>query len=758
MTDDSSHPFDPDKPLSHPKEDRLKRDDFSKELAEHIGSWKGNESIVIGINGDWGTGKSTVKNFIKHYLQGRSPNPTIVEFNPWEWSGQKKLLEGFLSQIGIALGKADKSGHYKKLAKKWKRFANYLQFASSFGDAIRNTAKGVFGAGLGVTLVSLLGTHKFGFIPIVALGVLTALAAAIAFVPAVVNALVKYFGDQADIHEISIEEIKSDLSKELAAMKSPVVIFIDDVDRLTDEEVKILFQLVKANCKFPNLIYVILFEREVVEEALSKIVSGGGRRYLRKIVQHAFDLPHPSPSRLRKIIGEDLENALSCGGKATVHWNLERWRDGLGEAFFGWFPSIRDAKRFIGALRFVLARHSPKGTLEVDPIDLVLIEALRAMHYGVYRRIASGFHAVSGTHNFLFAGDETKKVFRAEVDSIIESLPEDTELRKSIRTVLEGLFPQAGEHSFYYEGIEVTWIKERRVCHPKFFHLYFQLALEENDLSAFTLNYTISSSGEIEHLKKIFKDSKSDGTILDLLEGIFAIRERLPTKNLANFVTALFDSGDDLPEITDPFLMQDSSSAAMRIIHHRLKTEPQDIRDGVLIEAYTSTSGIYLPVRFYALEEQRSRDKRDHGEDYILSDEQLPKVHNEVLRLIRERAGNLSILKLDRAAAILYRWRDWGSEEEVREWTAKVVEDARNALTLLVRLLTTSHSYPGGKDYFFSGKSVESLVDLDDLNQAVGTIYEDNMNEVEKQAVELLRLAIRRRDKGQPYEEIRLKE
>ncbi|MEM1085622.1 MAG: P-loop NTPase fold protein [Verrucomicrobiota bacterium] len=756
-TNDESHPFDPDQALSDPKDDQLKRDEFSKELAEHIGSWKGNESIVIGINGAWGTGKSTVKNFIKHYLSQRTPDPTIVEFNPWEWSGQQKLLEGFLSEIGIALGRVDKAGEYKELAKKWKRFADYLQFPATLAEAVSNISKGVFGASLIASAAALSTSSTTGSAPFAVGIILTVVSAALAFFPAAANAAVTLFDKKAAAHDKSIEEVKDELSKALTTLKAPVVIFLDDVDRLTDKEVKILFQLVKANCQFPNLIYVILFEREVVEEALSKIVSGGGRRYLRKIVQHSFDLPHPSPSRLRRIIGEDLDSALSMGGTMKVHWNADRWRDGLGEAFFSWFPSIRDTKRFIGALRFVLVRHSPEGTLEVDPIDLVLIEALRTMHYEVYRRIASGFHSRGDAPSFIWGEDDAKKAFRSQIDSIVESLPNDSAHRKSIQIVLEGLFPQATEHASYYEGTEITWLKERRVCHPKFFHLYFQLALEEGDLCAVTLDQVISSSGDRDKTKEILEAAKAAGNILDLLEGIFAIRERLPAENLAVFITALFDSGDNMPEGADPFLLIDPSMAACRIIHHRLKVESQELGDEVLLQAYTSTTGVYLPVRFYALEDRRTRDKKEAGAEFILSENQLPGIQEEVLRLIRARAEDMSLLDLDRAAAVLYRWRDWAGEDEVQAWTTRVVEDPQRALTLLVRLLTTSYSSPGGKEYWLSGKSVESLVDLDALAQAVGALGSENMDDIEKEAAALIKLTIKRRDEGLPYEEVRLK-
>ena len=138
-----SHAFDADRPLVDPGDDRLGRDPFAQELAEHIGSWTGEESIAIGINGDWGAGKSTVKNFITHYLRKRTPAPTIVDFNPWEWSGQGKLLEGFsMSEIGVALGRRDKSKEYRSLAKKWKRFSSAIRLASTFGDAAKQISKG----------------------------------------------------------------------------------------------------------------------------------------------------------------------------------------------------------------------------------------------------------------------------------------------------------------------------------------------------------------------------------------------------------------------------------------------------------------------------------------------------------------------------------------------------------------------------------------------------------------------------------------
>lgn len=734
------------------------RDGFSKELAEHIGSWSGQESIVIGINGNWGTGKSTVKNFIKHFLSGRERKPTIVDFNPWEWSGQKKLLEGFLSEIGIALGKKDKAKSYRDLAKKWKRFAEYVQFTATLGEAVKNAAMGVFGTSLIASVAALLATSSVGTLPLIVATVIMAVSAALAFIPPVLSAVVTLFTGQAAFHEKSIEDVKDDLTKSLKTLESPVVIFLDDVDRLVDEEIKILFQLVKANCQFPNLIYVVLFEREIVEAALEKIVSGGGRRYLRKIVQHSFDLPHPSPSRLRKIIAEDLDKALFKSEIKDVRWNQDRWQNEFANAFFGWFPSIRDAKRFMGSLKFVLARHNSGGVLEVDPIDLVIIEAIRTMHYEVYRRIASGFHASGGFESFMFGKDDMQKTFTSDVSAILKLYPDQSDTQAALKTVLESLFPQASHNSSYWQGMQEDWLRDRRICHPMHFHTYFQLSLDEGDLSAVIIDKVIASSGKKDELSAIFKDAKKNGRALDLFEAIFAVRQQIPTENLAALVTALFDSGDDLPEDANGFLLVDAEMACIRIIHHRLKTEQSEVVVSALMSAYAKTTGVVLPVRFYALEDKSTRARKEPGSEFLIPEDRVDDFKEAALRLIRKRAEDETLLSFQKCAVILFCWRDWADEQEVKAWTTKTVESPEKAIKLLERLLSASYSTRDGKEYWLSGKSIESLVDLDRLLSSVETFNLSDLDDQGRLSVELLQRAVQRRNSGLSYSEVRLEE
>src|ERR1700719_2521885 len=118
MPDEPESPqFPADQPLVNPADDKLDRDHFSEEIARSLANWQGHDSLVLSLSGEWGTGKSTIKNFIIHHLRHKA---TVLEFNPWQWSGQDKLLEAFLWQLGAIFGKKDIAKKTRKLASKWK--------------------------------------------------------------------------------------------------------------------------------------------------------------------------------------------------------------------------------------------------------------------------------------------------------------------------------------------------------------------------------------------------------------------------------------------------------------------------------------------------------------------------------------------------------------------------------------------------------------------------------------------------------------
>src|SRR5581483_4408670 len=107
---------------------------------------------------------------------------------------------------------------------------------------------------------------------------------------------------EAGSEDEPLEELKASLSGALRGLKAPLMIVMDDVDRLTKEEVRLLFQLIKANADFPRVVYFLLFDRGVVERALDGEGGSSGRDYMEKIVQAGFDLPRHDQADMDRML------------------------------------------------------------------------------------------------------------------------------------------------------------------------------------------------------------------------------------------------------------------------------------------------------------------------------------------------------------------------------------------------------------------------------------------------------------------------
>jgi predicted KAP-like P-loop ATPase len=79
-------------------EDELERTGFVNGLVTRISSWKETESIVIGLYGEWGTGKTSVLNLMKTKFE-EDKNNVIISFNPWYFKDEEQLILQFFNNF-----------------------------------------------------------------------------------------------------------------------------------------------------------------------------------------------------------------------------------------------------------------------------------------------------------------------------------------------------------------------------------------------------------------------------------------------------------------------------------------------------------------------------------------------------------------------------------------------------------------------------------------------------------------------------------
>jgi len=75
------HDFSADRLIISIEEDFLDRSKFAGSLFRAISGWKGKDSLVVALHGDWGSGKSSLKNMALSTFNTED-KPIIIEFNP----------------------------------------------------------------------------------------------------------------------------------------------------------------------------------------------------------------------------------------------------------------------------------------------------------------------------------------------------------------------------------------------------------------------------------------------------------------------------------------------------------------------------------------------------------------------------------------------------------------------------------------------------------------------------------------------------
>ena len=102
--------FDIDAAIKNENGDVLNRGEFAEKLAKSIMDYTEQYPLTIGLNGSWGSGKTSLINLTLNYIEkSRKGNEyVIVHFNPWFFSNQKNLFLQFFKQIINALKNKEK--------------------------------------------------------------------------------------------------------------------------------------------------------------------------------------------------------------------------------------------------------------------------------------------------------------------------------------------------------------------------------------------------------------------------------------------------------------------------------------------------------------------------------------------------------------------------------------------------------------------------------------------------------------------------
>jgi len=446
---------DSDAPLSDPDQDLLGRANLAKRIADGIAN-SGEEpsSLVVGINGPWGSGKTTALRFVEHYLKREHGNEVVLlDFDPWLVSGEEELLVAFMTSLAHAVsGQVVSKG--RKAAKVGGTILEYVSIVLKLASAVP---------------------------------VLTAAGSLADASDSLKEKLQK-------LSESSLAETKDRISKQLRAFGKRIVVFMDDLDRLDKNELHFVMKLVKLIADFPSVTYVLAFDDSVVSRSIgemyTKAATGeeaekAGKDYLEKIVQVPIRLPAPTEPALRSIALKTIVESVDQYDKMFEKNDREVQRlvTGFDAGVLPFIHTPRRVKQIGTRIKWAL---STMGH-EVNTVDVVLLEALAVCQPELYQYVLDRPDLFCGRPRESSDTVETKRLkqkAKEEVESRAEA-ERDGEHRSSW-SLLQNIFPGTQwltGPTTYERDENLMWERDQRVASEQYLKRYIHMTIPETDVS-----------------------------------------------------------------------------------------------------------------------------------------------------------------------------------------------------------------------------------------------------------------------------------
>lgn len=485
-----------DTPIKDSERDLIGRAPFAERLADILKSAAGPESLVIGLYGSWGSGKTSVINLVENELSRKDDDGkadvSIVRFEPWNYLTAEQLLAQFLKEVGDSL---DKHAHgRRKLCGKLRgKRPELLNAFAAYSEALLMTA----GAD-----ASLAGMQLTG-------------AAVTAFGNLLTSWLRKSTGRAG-----SVSAKKQRLEKELLKYDGRVVVIIDDIDRLPNDQVRMVFQLVASLAKLPKINYLLSFDEEVVTRALSEVQKCDGAEYLEKVVQVPVRLPSISSGDLERMLLNDINVIFKAFAYRREDLDDKRWDSVCLTFLKNRFTTIREVRRFTNALKAKLSI-LPRFCCFEDVVALAVLE-LKVPKLVDWVRVHKDF--LCGTiGSSLYMNSRDPKDNLSDLEEQFSGIVPGSEDKWAVEAVCR-LFPRVANitgmsHYISYsgEGLNAIWRADS-------FDLYFHSNMPDGfDIHEVQDALNVSEGGVL--LEDLHRHAKA-GSMIDFVS---AMRARVST-------------------------------------------------------------------------------------------------------------------------------------------------------------------------------------------------------------------------------------
>lgn len=421
--------FDDDSSLGKQRPDLLGYEPYVQSLATRIEESRPETAIAIGINGRWGSGKTSFFDLLKRKMV--TAPLIVIDFNPWNSLSPKAIIKDFFDTVQRAI-----RPYHSQLPK----------LLDTYTD-------------------KLISLHSEGW--------------------------GKFAKELKSVvsPEQSLNDVYDQINREIKAIGRKIIIYIDDLDRLDKEEIAEVIRLIRNTASFSNTFFIVAYDRDYVLTALKAINAFNHNHFLEKIFQIEVNLPYFNPT----IIQRKLAALLKAYYPDEYHENIEKEIVGTPSAysnyFEGWIETLRDVTRLSNGIKLNL----DMLLTEVVFSEFVRLEILRLKYPSVYeafyRRSGTFLHISDKQNNtdgyrLKVIGDKRGEQFHLTSEhSEFELFVRQNAARLSIEAHEIAPIIDLIDSLFGVSMLTARFRSHLSVVHPSRFELYFSYSILEGKLS-----------------------------------------------------------------------------------------------------------------------------------------------------------------------------------------------------------------------------------------------------------------------------------
>ena len=519
--------------------------------------------LVIGIEGPWGSGKTTILSEVQRRMGARGA--LVVYFDAWSCREPSRLVFAYFTSVSAVI-------------REW---------------AYLPGLRGRF-ARLSSGLVSLGEGRLPGFSKIWSL-----------ITP-----------------ETSLDLVKQDLKDALTALDRRVVVLVDDLDRLDGDELHAVLRAIRLNLDLPNLYHVMAYDRRQLSAALfpDEKDSSRARDYLAKVVNFEFTLSTPPQELGISMLNRALQPLLEVVGTEATNRFVQLWNLHSRTVFLEALKTPREIRRVAAATSMLWSQLSR----DVDLFDLLVLTIIQYRFPNVYLSVHEHkewfvMTKWSSDPERLFEAEKWKAE-RARFKENLGEIP-GREGTLALR-LLTMVFPDIEEKNSHMIPTQETARKNRRLLHPDVFDRYFQMSISTTQIpesSIEDLAATLQEEHEsgrrqeafVKALRKAIEENRINSFFAQwpILEGAVAGEGGCDPCLATDIVLGLGSISDELPEEGFGFLSL-RHMAAVRAIELIRRLPDNEAATKTLEEVVEKASSVGFSG-YLASESRRPRDQEN---------------------------------------------------------------------------------------------------------------------------------------------------